>query len=210
MGFRVDSVYRSIGDFIGTFIQSDPTDIATSGRNFLRIKVALYVQKPIKRRMKIRRSGGDWLWIHFKYERLPNFCFFCGIIGHSDKFCDKLFDRSSFSAERPYGSHLRAQIGRQQLHLGAPWLRNPSFLGQTSGGSGLGASMEIDPIMVVNDSNTRNYQVNQQSQGNSHFSSDKVTAAIFGDNQHAHLSITDGGIVVDPKRQRVQEKGTVN
>lgn len=68
MGFRVDSVYRSIGDFIGTFIQSDPTDIATSGRNFLRIKVALYVQKPIKRRMKIRRSGGDWLWIHFKYE----------------------------------------------------------------------------------------------------------------------------------------------
>lgn len=66
--------------------------------------------------------------------------------------------------------------------------------------------MEIDPIMVVNDNNTRNYQVNQQSQGNSHFSSDKVTAAIFGDNQHAHLSITDGGIVVDPKRQRVQEK----
>ena len=28
------------------------------------------------------------MWISFKYERLPNFCFWCGCLNHSDKDCE--------------------------------------------------------------------------------------------------------------------------
>ncbi|EEF43556.1 conserved hypothetical protein [Ricinus communis] len=35
--------------------------------------------KPLKRRMKIKMDGGDWVSISFTYERLPAFCFFCGL-----------------------------------------------------------------------------------------------------------------------------------
>lgn len=40
------------------------------------------VGKPLIRRMKIKASEGDWLWIYFKYERLPSFCYSGGKLGH--------------------------------------------------------------------------------------------------------------------------------
>lgn len=41
--------------------------------------------------MLIRQSGDVWFWITFKYENVPTFYFICEMIGHSDKFCSKLF-----------------------------------------------------------------------------------------------------------------------
>lgn len=46
------------------------------------------VLKPLKRRMKIKRKGGTWSWINFKYERLSTICFVCDILGHSEKDCN--------------------------------------------------------------------------------------------------------------------------
>lgn len=63
--------------------------------------------------MKIKKAGGgDWLWIHFKYERLPSFCFYCGILGHLEKFCEALFDNPQAGETRKYDSSLRAPIRR--------------------------------------------------------------------------------------------------
>lgn len=56
------------------------------------IRVKIDITKPLKRRMKLRKAGGEWIWITFKYENVPMFCFICGIIGHSEKFCNTLFD----------------------------------------------------------------------------------------------------------------------
>lgn len=60
-------------------------------REFM-IRVKIDITKPLKRRMKLRKAGGEWIWITFKYENVPMFCFICGIIGHSEKFCNTLFD----------------------------------------------------------------------------------------------------------------------
>ena len=32
------------------------------------------------------------MWIEFKYERLNIFCFICGLLGHTEKLCPKLYD----------------------------------------------------------------------------------------------------------------------
>lgn len=73
--------------------------------------------------MRIKKKGGDWLWIHFKYERLPSFCFFCGIIGHSDKFCELLFDNPEKGEERKFDINLRAPTRRQQTSSSSQWMR---------------------------------------------------------------------------------------
>lgn len=69
----------------------------------MRIRVTIDLSKPLKRRMKVKKSGSVWVWITFKYENVPTFCFICGLLGHSEKFCNKLFDTPEEDIVKPYG-----------------------------------------------------------------------------------------------------------
>lgn len=40
--------------------------------------------------MCIKKTGEKLIWINFKYEHQPSFCFYYGLIG-SEKFCEVLF-----------------------------------------------------------------------------------------------------------------------
>ena len=49
---------------------------------FMRVRVALPISKPIRKGGFIVGSDGVKTWVSFKYERLPIFCHYCGILGH--------------------------------------------------------------------------------------------------------------------------------
>ncbi|KAK7827709.1 hypothetical protein CFP56_030881 [Quercus suber] len=53
----------------------------------LRVKVRLDVTKRLVRGKKITVEGGESRWVNFKYERLPNFCYRCGLLNHALKDC---------------------------------------------------------------------------------------------------------------------------
>ncbi|KAK6151616.1 hypothetical protein DH2020_014251 [Rehmannia glutinosa] len=108
-GFMTEKVGKSIGNYIGNYVEADQHSFSGVWQNYMRIRVAFDVRTPLKRRMKLKKSEEEWFWILFKYERLPTFCFYCGFLGHSDKFCAQLFNSSSVSKERAYGSWLRAR-----------------------------------------------------------------------------------------------------
>lgn len=89
----------------------------------MRIRVTMDIRKSLKIRMKIK-EGEDWCWENFKYEKLPTFCFFCGIIGHSNKLRGKFFDYHDKKVEMFFGTWLRAPNRRHQNNNGDRWLRS--------------------------------------------------------------------------------------
>uniref|UniRef100_A0A803PIN7 Reverse transcriptase domain-containing protein n=1 Tax=Cannabis sativa TaxID=3483 RepID=A0A803PIN7_CANSA len=118
------SVMTALGNFIGTFIESDPNNFVGVWRDFLRVRVRINVIKPIKRRMKVSTDNASWYWANFKYEKLPTFCFICGIIGHSERFCPRLLLKPLHLQEKPYTLELRACLQRRHSTFGAQWLRS--------------------------------------------------------------------------------------
>ena len=80
---------------------------------FMRVRVALPISKPIRRGGYIAGSDGGKSWVFFKYERLPIFCHYCGILGHDLKHCAAHYavDKAGGRIEYKYGDFLRAVGG---------------------------------------------------------------------------------------------------
>lgn len=124
VGFKTEKILQGIGNFVGSFVRSCPSNFDDVWREYMRIRVSLNLAKPLKRRMKIKMTGNDWFWVNFKYENVPSFCFICGIIGHSDKYCGQLFEKPEQEIVKPYGTWMRALFKKQVKPVGAKWLRN--------------------------------------------------------------------------------------
>ena len=55
-------------------------------------------------------ANGKEGWVSFKYERLPNICYWCGMLTHSDRDC-LLWEKSRGSLrgkDQQFGAWLRA------------------------------------------------------------------------------------------------------
>nr|GMD27056.1 uncharacterized protein LOC109174453 [Ipomoea batatas] len=95
---------------------------------FFRVRVAADVGKPLKTKMKLKRDNGAWSFVEFRYERLPTFCFLCGILGHGEKFCHKVFRGSGADTEKPYGPWLRAGQRRGTQLVNQRWVAPASHI----------------------------------------------------------------------------------
>jgi hypothetical protein len=69
---------RALGDWIGTTIRIDKNTIGSIYDKFLRTRVQLPLYLALQRWIKLE------VHVHIRYERLPNFCLFCGYIGHME------------------------------------------------------------------------------------------------------------------------------
>ena len=86
-----------------------PSDFSVmEGGDFMRMQVILDISKPLSCGRKITLDEGSIGWVSFKYERLPNICYWCGYITHSDKDCDLWVDsEGTLPVEaRQYGAWL--------------------------------------------------------------------------------------------------------
>src|SRR3954471_16744334 len=89
---RSEAMARKLGGILGKFEEMDMREANRNGR-FLRIKVTLDLKLPLKRGTVVKFKEKN-LRIHFKYERLPTFCFVCGRLGHQMKDCEAVEDLS--------------------------------------------------------------------------------------------------------------------
>lgn len=123
IGFMSENVGRLLGNFVGKFIEYDANNNSSIWRTYMRLRVNLDVRQPLKRFKKIKKQGGDWAVVSFKYERLSSFCFICGLLGHTDRFCDKLFTIAEEDVKREWGPWLCAPAKKPNMSGGERWLR---------------------------------------------------------------------------------------
>ncbi|XP_050207874.1 uncharacterized protein LOC126657251 [Mercurialis annua] len=124
LGLASNKLGEDVGNFLGKFVSHDTRAVRPSEGSSMRVRVSIDVRKPLKRRMKIKRSANAWCWLNFQYERVPMFCFYCGIMGHSEKYCAKYYDNPIPKEMLPYGAEMRFILKKGQKPLSERWLRN--------------------------------------------------------------------------------------
>ncbi|GAU46344.1 hypothetical protein TSUD_180770 [Trifolium subterraneum] len=121
-GFMTQRRGEQIGNGIGKFIQYDASNNGF-WRTYMRIRVKLDVRIPIKKELKVKIQGGEWHVVQLRYEKLGNFCFLCGVLGHTQRFCDKLYSMEIDDGTRNWGPELRAEFKKLRAGSGSRWLK---------------------------------------------------------------------------------------
>lgn len=74
---------EAMGNTIGEFEQFFSDGRGRSTSESLRVRVKIDVNEPIKRGTNIKiKSKADKTWIPVTYEKLSDFCYHCGKLGH--------------------------------------------------------------------------------------------------------------------------------
>ncbi|KAL8088288.1 hypothetical protein AgCh_038171 [Apium graveolens] len=122
-GFINESVGRQLGNFFGEFLQYDEKNDASIWREFMRLKIRIDVRKPLKRKKKITRKNKTEVVVSSKYERLGEFCFSCGLVTHTERFCRRFIDKRGEQGAKDWGNWLKAPPRRMARTVKSKWPR---------------------------------------------------------------------------------------
>lgn len=122
-GFMSETVGKQLGNFFGEFMEYDPKNSNSIWREYMRIRIRLDVRRPLKRKKKITRRDGSAFVVLCKYERLGEFCFVCGMLTHTERFCRKNLESKEEYVTRDWGSWLWAPPRRMGMQGKSKWLR---------------------------------------------------------------------------------------
>ena len=77
---------------------------------FMRVRVMVDISQPLCRGRMVTLDDNRELCVSFKYERLPNLCYWCGRLTHNDRDCDRWIESegSLTDADKEYGAWLKA------------------------------------------------------------------------------------------------------
>ncbi|KAI5014210.1 hypothetical protein ZWY2020_055600 [Hordeum vulgare] len=132
LGMMNEVTTEEIGNLVGSFVEADVGADGVAMGKFLRVKIRMNIDKPImrgfmlddaedggrqKQKKKMSIDGGgeeeEGAWCRFEYEFLPEFCYVCGMVGHSERACDMQLDKNR---RAQFGGWLRADMGRRKVH----------------------------------------------------------------------------------------------
>ncbi|XVF80392.1 hypothetical protein PTKIN_Ptkin15bG0066900 [Pterospermum kingtungense] len=88
LGLRNQATGMRIGQQLGRIITMDDTLESEGWANFIRLGVEIDITKPLKKGIKLSQGPGRReVWARRSYERLPTFCYDCGLLGHTETEC---------------------------------------------------------------------------------------------------------------------------
>ena len=88
-------VAKEVGSRLGEVEEVEWKQRKDDRNFFMRVRMSLPISKPLRWGGFIVGSDSKRTWVKFKYERLPMFCNYCGMLGHDLKHC-----ASHFAAEK--------------------------------------------------------------------------------------------------------------
>ena len=90
LGLMNEETVELLGRKIGELKSIDKNSSRSGANRSLRVRIEIDINKPLRRFVSLTVKGwNEVLRGRFKYERLPIFCYNCGIIGQSEVECDK-------------------------------------------------------------------------------------------------------------------------
>ncbi len=95
---------------MGRVMQVIDLDETRGGGNWLRVKVMIDVEEPLCCGRKISFDENSEVLISFKNERLPNFCYWCGHLSHTEYDCPTWLESQGTlrKEDQQFGAWLRA------------------------------------------------------------------------------------------------------
>lgn len=123
-GLMTEAVGKQLGNFFGSFVKYDSSNNTSIWREYMRLRIKVDVRRPLKRKKKICRRDRTECVVHCKYEKLGDFCFLCGLLTHTERFCKKRLEKNVISEEREWGGWLRAPTRRGAVQGRSKWLRD--------------------------------------------------------------------------------------
>jgi hypothetical protein len=102
-------VGTKMGNSLGELMEVDVVGDGMEWGSYLRLRVNIDLTKPLDRGRALNLADKT-LWVEFKYEKLPLFCFRCGRVVHGSKGCPTPSKTRLNAVEEPkaWGSWLRA------------------------------------------------------------------------------------------------------
>ncbi|KAL8543019.1 hypothetical protein ACS0TY_003771 [Phlomoides rotata] len=84
---RNQRVITLVAGRIGELVEIDMRSMKGFGQS-VRAKIRIDLHKPLKSGIHLEIQENKKIWVEFKYERLPSFCYICGLLGHMRRECD--------------------------------------------------------------------------------------------------------------------------
>ena len=86
----------------------DPKADDKINRSFIRVRCLINLDNPLESGFWAPREEKEPTWVSLKYERLQNFCYHCGRIGHDEKVCkNKIHDEQASEKDEEFGHWIR-------------------------------------------------------------------------------------------------------
>ena len=111
--FSNKEVAEQICSVMGTILQPEKENECDGG-SFIRVRVSLNISLPLCRGRRITLDNDEVHWVSFKYERLPNLCYWCGCLTHPDKDCERWIESEG-------------SLRKEDQHFG-PWMKAAPFI----------------------------------------------------------------------------------
>lgn len=87
LGFLNVRSGMKIAESLGDIIAMEDPDGRGKPMKFIRVRVWIDISKPLKKGFFLKRAQNEDVWVNFKYERLSDYCYGCGRIGHTANEC---------------------------------------------------------------------------------------------------------------------------
>jgi len=120
--FMQEKVDKGIGAFVGELKEYDPKNTTHSSQQVYMTEGPNRCQLTIEKEMNVRTLGETWITAKFRYERLGTFYFLCGVLGHRDKTCAKLFEVEEDDGFREWSNDLKPESCKRGVNTVNSWL----------------------------------------------------------------------------------------
>lgn len=97
--YRRDQFAIRLAEKVGRVLQNSGSTLSKTGndeiRKYAKFKIEIDLYKPLIPGWTLDLGAETPIWIEFKYERLPNICFGCGLFDHETRECPSSWSERS-------------------------------------------------------------------------------------------------------------------